>query len=103
MTDLPRLRFVDFATNGKGAGKRWYYFRSKETGRIPLPGEPGSAEFHQAYAAALAMRERLSKGGSRHDPDSFAALVDDYLKSVEFRALADSTQLDYSKTCDLVV
>lgn len=103
MMDPLRLKFVDFGASAKTGGKRWYYFRSKETGRIRLPGEPGSLEFQQAHTAALAMRERLRQGGCRQDPDSFAALVHDYLKSAEYRALADSTQLDYSKTCDLVV
>jgi integrase len=101
--DPLRLKFVDFATDGKTEGKRWYYFRSKETGRIKLGTDPDSVEFQTAYAAAFAMRARLREGGSRNDPDSFAALVDDFLKSVEYRALADSTQLDYSRNCDLVV
>jgi integrase len=102
MTDDPlRLKFVNFS-DGKG-GRRYYYFRSKETGRIPLKGEPGNADFTLSYGAALAVRERLRQGGSRRDPDSFAALADDFLRSVEYRALADSTQLDYSRTCDLVI
>jgi integrase len=99
--DPLRLRFVTWS-DGQG-GRRWYYFRSKETGKIKLGDDPASVAFQQAYADALAMRGRLRQGGSRHAPDSFAALVDVFLKSVEFRALADSTQLDYSNSCALVV
>jgi integrase len=99
--DRPPLKFVNFHGDGK-TGRTYAYFRSKETGRIRLRGEPGTAAFIHAYGDALQLRERLRASTTAADPDSFAALVDDYLKSVEFKALADSTQLDYSRTCDLL-
>jgi integrase len=97
-----RLRFVDFATDGKTAGRRWYYFRTKETGRVKLPGEPGTAAFQQAYADALAMRERIRAGKPSSNDTHLDWLIDRYLTSAEFRALSDATQLDYSRTCDLL-
>lgn len=100
MADLPKLPFVNSWVDSK-TGRRYATFRSKETGRIPLPALDVAA-FHKAYGDALELRDRLRAGTKPVDQDSFAWLVDAYLKSVEFRALADSTQDDYSKTCDLI-
>lgn len=101
--DPPRLKFVVAVADGKSAGRRWYYFRSPETGRIALPGEPGSSPFLRAYADAMDLRDRLRAGRPAPTDDrSLGWLVDCYLKSAEFGALSDATQLDYSRTCQLV-
>jgi hypothetical protein len=63
--DPLRLRFVDFGSSAKTPGQRWYYFRSKETGRIRLPGEPASAN------SSRLMRPRsrcASAAPGRHPP-----------------------------------
>jgi integrase len=93
------MKFVDVGHDRHG--QPYYYFRSPQTGRIRLPGEPGTPEFLHAYADALAMRNRL-RAGQPADGACFAALVDAYLKSAEFKALSDATQLDYARTCDLL-
>jgi hypothetical protein len=101
VTQPPSLpKFCCYITDGKTKG-RWVYFRTKETGHIRLRGAPGSSEFHAAYSEALALRERIRAGDtlSARDPASLAWLVDRYLTSVEFKALADPTQADYSRTC----
>jgi integrase len=101
--DPQRWRFVNWVTNGKQPGQRWAYFRTKETGHIRLNGEPGSPEFLRGYADALDLRARLVAGKpAPTDDDSVAWLVDQYLKSVEFKALADSSQVDYCRTGDLI-
>src|SRR5262245_48486647 len=46
-----RLRYVQAFT---ARGKPYYYFRKPGCARIKLPGLPGSAEFMDAYQAALA-------------------------------------------------
>jgi integrase len=101
--DMERLPFVIWVGNGKG-GKRWPYFRTKETGRIPLKGAEGSPEFEESYAAALALRagRRIAEAANKPDESSFKWLIGKYLVSAEYKALADSTQLDYSKTCSLL-
>jgi hypothetical protein len=45
---------------------------------------------------------RRARAAAATTNDSWSCAGRPYLKSVEFRALADSTQLDYSRTCDLV-
>lgn len=100
--DPPRLKFVTFGSSAKTGEQRWYYFRSKETGRIKLPGEPGTAQFHKAYADALALRERVRAGKPAADEAHLSWLIDRYLQSAEYAALSDSTQLDYSRTCQLL-
>lgn len=98
--DPLRLKFVNFS-DGK-TGKRYYYFRSKETGRIPLKGQPGTSEFTLSHGAALELRERIRAGKPATDEAHLAWLIDHYLLSAEYLALSDSTQLDYSRTCDLI-
>jgi hypothetical protein len=88
--DPLRLKFVMTVTDGKSGG-RWYYFRSKETGRAKLDGEPGTALFMQSYTNAQALRERIRAGKpSPATKTAWRALVDRYLQSAEFKALADS-------------
>lgn len=87
---------------------RYWRFRHKLTGDIKLPHEKGlhwsqqpeRAAFMQAYADLLARVERGAAAPvSRH---SFAWLIDQYEGSAEFKSLADSTQLDYSRTLRLL-
>jgi integrase len=81
---------------------RYPMFRTKETGDVSLPGPIGSPAFLREYANLLDLRDarRLKPGASADG--SWAWLIDLYLASPEYAALADSTQLDYSKTCALL-
>jgi integrase len=97
--DPHRLKFLNRVT---ARGRAYWFFRSRETGNVKLPGAPGEAAFMRAYADALDLRDRLAAGAPRAAPDSFASLVDAYLKSAEYRALSDSTQLDYARTCGVI-
>jgi integrase len=95
----PRLRFVRLI---KGV---YPYFRSKETGDVPLPRPVGSPEFHRRYAELLAEREArrgLAGGPAQPNESTFAFLISRYLASTEYAALADSTRIDYSRTCALI-
>ncbi|WP_057884201.1 tyrosine-type recombinase/integrase [Tsuneonella troitsensis] len=80
---------------------RYWRFRHKLYGESALPGAPGEARFHSAYAEKLALVERLS---ARTPPSqgTFAWLINRYLASAEFKALADATQSDYTKTLSLL-
>jgi integrase len=80
-------------------GKYWR-FRHPTTGDCKLPGTPGDPAFHAKYAELVARVEKQEAPVSR---SSMTWLVEQYRKSAEHRALADSTQLDYSKTLDLIV
>jgi integrase len=95
-----RLKYLNKVTT---RGRDYWFFRTQETGNIKLPGDYGSGAFFRAYGEAIELRDRRRAGVSPADPDSFAALVDAYLKSAEYRALADSTQLDYARTCAVIV
>lgn len=78
-------------------GKFWRFRRGEL--KAPIPGQPGDAEFHDAYARLKALSEAKPGEVSRQ---SFRWLIQRYRASAEFRALAPSTQLDYGKTLDLV-
>jgi hypothetical protein len=50
-------------------GKPRWYFRRRGCKRVPLPGLPGSAEFMQAYEAALAgIPQQVQVGTRRMKP-----------------------------------
>jgi len=78
-----RLRFVQAFT---AHGKPYYYFRKPGCARIKLPGLPGSAEFMDAYQAALAASTPPSDiGAKRSGPGTVTALVALYAKSSQFK------------------
>jgi integrase len=78
-------------------GKYWRFRRGGLN--CPLPGQPGDAAFHAAYAEKMGSFEKAKKPTDRN---SYKWLSQRYRQSAEFRALADATQLDYSKTLDLL-
>ncbi|MES2782999.1 MAG: tyrosine-type recombinase/integrase [Pseudomonadota bacterium] len=85
------MQYVYFA---KGIYPR---FRHPKTGDVPLPREP--VQMHKRYAELLA---RVQAESPIIDKQSIGWLIKQYRASVEFRALAGRTQLDYDKTLDLI-
>jgi len=78
-----RLRYVQAFT---ARGKPYYYFRKPGCARIKLPGLPGSAEFMDAYQAALAASTSPSDiGAKRSGPGTVTALVALYANSSQFK------------------
>jgi integrase len=76
-------------------GKPRYYFRRPGFKRIPLPGSPFSAEFDEAYKAALSGVAKVETGAKRTVPGTIAALVVAYFASPGFLGLEASTQATY--------
>jgi integrase len=78
-----RLRFVQAFT---AHGKPYYYFRKPGCARIKLPGLPGSAQFMDAYQAALAASAPPSDiGAKRTVPGTVTALVALFANSSQFK------------------
>lgn len=74
-------------------GKLRHYFRRPGFKQVPLPGFPGSAEFMEAYQAALAGEgPRVEIGANRTRPGTVNAVVVGYYQSLTFRSLAPGTQ-----------
>lgn len=69
-------------------GKRRHYFRRRGYPRVSLPGEPWSAEFMSAYAAAVD-GQRVARHGTA-EPGSTTAAVLGYLASDNFKAIKSS-------------
>lgn len=82
------------------AKRKYWRFRHKVTGDCPLPGKPGDVAFYERYAELLALAEKAPK---KADDQTFAWLIGRYLASAEYRNLRPSTQLDYDRTCKLLV
>jgi integrase len=77
-------------------GKMRYYFRRGKGPRIKLPGAPGSTEFEEAYATALAgsaaEKRQAAKGVV---PRSIAALINSYRASSDFKKLRATSRSGY--------
>jgi integrase len=76
-------------------GKLRRYVRLPNGKRLPLPGAPGTAEFMEAYHAALAGEAspgRKEIGASRTVPGTINAAVVSYFNSVAFQAMAPESR-----------
>jgi hypothetical protein len=93
VTKLP-LKFVHAFKDRHGKAR--YYFRRPGFKGSALPGLPGSAEFMEAYQAALdgESSPRLEIGKCQNKPGSVAAAVALYLGSMDFGNLAYATRRD---------
>ena len=87
-----RLQYIHEFRDRHGKVRR--YVRLPGHKRVPLPGAPGTAEFMDAYQAALAGRTapRPATGAARVVPGSTAAAVAAYYQDASFRALAPSSR-----------
>ncbi len=92
MTKL-RLPYINEYRDRYGKLRR--YVRRPGCRSVPLPGLPGSAEFMEAYQAA--MGGPAPKRTSRRAPGSLGALILDYFASTEFANLAPGSQALYRK------
>lgn len=83
------------------SGWREYWRYRRGDHESPLPGKPGDVEFQKRYLELLTQDEALEarKEVERH---TVAWLIDQYLDSAEYRALADSTQTDYARILGMV-
>jgi integrase len=69
----------------------YHYFRRRGRPTISLPGVVGSAEFMEAYAAALAAAPVALGKRTRSKPGSISAAIADYYGSQAFRSLTGGT------------
>jgi integrase len=76
-------------------GRYAYFERGGICQRMPDPGTP---EFHRAYAKLIGGAKKEHVG-----PRTFAALVKSYRNSEYFTRLKPRTQEDYNKVCDYIV
>lgn len=91
------LEYVHSFTDRTGKPRHYYRRHGKRT---PLPGVPGSREFMDAYAAALA--EQRPPVVRRPEPvaHSFADLARHYYGSGDYRALSISSRANYRGVID---
>ena len=94
---MTRRKYVhSFIDDRYGKAKARYYFRRRGHKQVPLPGMPGSIEFEQTYAAAMANEPLPSTiGAKRIRVGSIDALAIAYFNSPAFLALSPSTQATY--------
>jgi hypothetical protein len=89
------LRYVHEFKDRHGRTRR--YVRRRRFKQVPLPRDPGSAEFMDAYRQALDPKTapRQEIGAERTMPGSIADLVARYYRSPEFVGLKGSTRSTY--------
>jgi len=106
MKDMATIKLDNIQAFTDRHGRRRHYYRRKGLKRIPLPGDPGSAEFMAAYAEAKALDPCLSDGvraaaeAKRVQPRSINALVIAYYRTQDFIDLKPSTQKNYRNILD---
>lgn len=76
--------YLSFRIRGVNGGKR-----------IRLPDDPGSQEFRDAYAAAMAGETATKPTIKKDAPGSIGAKIADYLASAAYRALSESSKAGY--------
>lgn len=77
-------------------GKTYLYFRRGKGPRTPLPSDPTSDEFSEAYAAALAGAPKPVKPVLPSEvAGTIAALITDYMKHGSYRGLRETTKKGY--------
>jgi integrase len=97
-----RLKYVQQWVDGRnGKAVPRYYFRRPGCSRVALPGQPGTSEFMEAYAAAMAHQppqrtviERVAA------PGTMSYLRLSYLNSAAYRQMERSTQGVYRNVLD---
>lgn len=84
------LRYVQAFKDRKGHWR--YYFRRPGCPRLALPGHPGSPQFMEVYAAALANEPPPVALKKAPDAGTWGRLVLDYMASVQFKRTRLSSQ-----------
>jgi integrase len=94
------LRFVHRTVDRHG--NVYFHFRKNGCPRVRLKGEPGSAQFMDAYAMALGeSSEKNNNNPHKIKQGSMAALVRSWYESGDFKRLRESsTQSVYRRTMD---
>jgi integrase len=75
-------------------GRQRYYLRKRGFARVPLPGDPGSVAFAEAYETAL--QAGLAPGVNKNEgPRSLGALIAKYYSTQGFADKAETTRRSY--------
>jgi hypothetical protein len=89
-----RKQPFQFVKKVRRRGKVYFYLNDRRGPLVRLPGAWGSAEFQEAYKAALAggTAQKIEIGAERTKAGSVSAAVVTYLNSVDFAGLAEETR-----------
>ncbi len=87
----------DYVHRVRSKGKLYTYYR-REGQRIPIRGEPGSPDWHRAYAEIHESFQRPRR--ARPSGGCLAALVEAYKASPAFLQLSAKTRKDYARYMD---
>ena len=91
MRVIKRLRYINHYRDQHGHD-RYYFRRDRRIPQIPLPGKPGSPEFQQAYAAALADTPTREPPEGRDGLGTIGAAIAGYYGHTLFATLSDSSR-----------
>jgi len=99
MTDMAKIELPYVQAFKDRHGKLRHYYRRRGVSRVVLPGDPGSAEFMAAYAAAHGRTEKVDPA-TKVQPRSINHLMVEYYRSADFLALEPQTQRTYRHILD---
>jgi len=97
-TEIP---FTYFNRKKLKAGWKEYWRYRRGDIDCPLPGKPGDPLFHAKYAELQSAEDRRAIKPEK-DHRTIDWLIDQYLASEEFKALAGPTQTDYERTLERI-
>src|SRR5262245_11435528 len=101
-TSMPR-KLPPHVDRNRVKGRDYYSFRIGKGQRIPLPNDPNSERFKEAYRAALAgeykpERKRIVTSA----PGTVGALIASYMQSDRFLSLKDTTKTGYLSRLEIL-
>lgn len=101
MSDMAKIDLPYVQAFRDRHGRVRHYYRRPGYARATLPGDPGSAGFMAAYAAAGERRAKPEGAGSERTlPKSINALIVAYYASAEYQGLRESTKRGYRNMLD---
>lgn len=106
MTHMAKVEIAYVKAYRDRHGRMRFYYRRKGLPTVALPGQPGTAEFMAAYAAADARAPRSlsdqvrAAAEARIQPRSINALIIQYYATPDFQQLASSTRRAYRGQLD---
>ena len=94
MTNI-RLRYIKQFVDRHGRAR--FYVRKPGCKLVALPGLPGSTEFMESFAAAIADMPRIEVAERRTRRGTVNAAIVGYLGTADFANLAPRSQQDYRR------
>lgn len=97
----PKRKLPLYCQHHNVGAHNYIYFRRGKGPRVPMPGDPTSDEFMQAYQAALLGSTAPIKP-KEDAPGTLGALIASFKKSTKYKSLRDGSRTAYSNRLEII-